>query len=146
MSAIFFCKNCTRCTLRKRTRRTSRQKDPLAFCAKQLRLGGCTHWVHFFQQKCTSVRRRIKEDNLKISLQEELGSSLQQLGPWSSIMKCSGACRWGTLWAPHRPYYREVGRGYKAPNQKAKKITEQSNVQDKNSNSDYTRKGARSIA
>ena len=55
-------------------------------------------------------------------------------------------CRWGTLRAPHRPYYREVGLGNKAHSPIAKKNTEQSNVQDQNSNSDYTRKGARSIA
>jgi hypothetical protein len=31
---VQFLQNYTRCTQRKRTQRTSRQKDPLAFCAK----------------------------------------------------------------------------------------------------------------
>ena len=52
----------------------------------------------------------------------------------------------GNPMGPHRPYYREVGLGNKAHSPIAKKSTEQSNVQDQNSNSDYTRKGARSIA
>ena len=86
------------------------------FVPKNKRLGGYTQWVQFLQnctrctqrkknpedikQKCTSAKTRIKEDHLKISLQEGPGSRLQQLGPWRSIMKCSGACRWGTLRAP----------------------------------------------
>ena len=57
-----------------------------------------------------------------------------------------GRCRWGTLWAPHRPYYREVGLGNKAYSPIAKKNAKQSNVQNRNSNSNYTRKGARSVA
>ena len=104
--------------------------DPLAFCTKKQEARGLhsmsaifakLHSLHSkeknpedIKQKCTSAKRRIKEDHLKISLQEGPGLRLQQLGPWSSIMKCSGAYRWGTLWAPHRPYCREISLGSKA--------------------------------
>ena len=54
--------------------------------------------------------------------------------------------RWGTLWAPHRPYYREVGLGNKAYNPIAKKNAKQSNVQNRNSNANYTREGTQSVA
>ena len=70
------------------------------FVPNSKRLRGYTHWVHFSWKSAHQPKRRNKEEHLKISHQEEPGSSLQQLGPWSSIMKCSGACRWGTLWAP----------------------------------------------
>ena len=57
-----------------------------------------------------------------------------------------GGLSMGNPTSPHRPYYREVDLGNKAHSPIAKKNTEQSNMQDQNSNSDYTRKGARSIA
>ena len=52
----------------------------------------------------------------------------------------------GNPTGPHGPYYREVDLGNKAYSPIAKKNAEQSNMQNRNSNANYTRKGARSVA
>ena len=91
------CKNCTRCTERKRTRRTSRQKDPLAFLCQTAEARGLhslsalfSAKVHISQKKnqrrpsqdFTSRRTRIKSTTTRpLKLNHEMLGGLSMGNP-----------------------------------------------------------------